>query len=145
MSEPSALPAELVEPVDAFVRHLRSVRGLSEHTVRAYRGDVGSLLTHLCGTDGPEAGSRGLADLDLGVMRSWLAAQRAGGAGRSTLARRAAAARTFTAWAARTGRMATDPGPRLASPRPHRALPAVLRPEQAAAALQASGAGAAEA
>ena len=38
--------------------------------------------------------------------------------------------------------MAYDPGPRLVSPRPHRTLPAVLRPDQAAAAMAASAAGA---
>ncbi len=133
-------PAELVEHLDAFVSHLRSVRGLSEHTQRAYRTDVASLLAHLA-----DAGHATLDGLDLAVLRSWLAVQRSAGMGRSTLARRAAAARTFTAWAARAGRMATDPGPRLASPRPQRTLPGVLRPEQAAAALRASEAGAVEA
>ncbi|HEX3792715.1 MAG TPA: tyrosine recombinase XerC [Pseudonocardiaceae bacterium] len=83
-------------------------------------------------------------DLDLAVLRSWLAELRASGASRSTLARRAASARTFTAWAAHTGRLAVDPGPRLAAPRPHRALPAVLRADQAAAALAAAESGAEE-
>ncbi len=133
-------PPELADHLDAFVHHLRSVRGLSEHTQRAYRTDVASLLVHLA-----DAGHTTVDGLDLGVLRGWLAAQRGAGLGRSTLARRAAAARTFTAWAARSGRMTTDPGPRLASPRPQRTLPGVLRPDQAAAALRASEAGAAEA
>jgi integrase/recombinase XerC len=140
VTDSAARPAELVEHLDAFVSHLRSVRGLSEHTQRAYRTDVGSLLAHLA-----DAGHATLDGLDLAVLRGWLAVERSAGLGRSTLARRAAAARTFTAWAARAGRVATDPGPRLASPRPQRTLPGVLRPEQAAAALQASEAGAAEA
>lgn len=134
------MPPELVEHLDAFVSHLRAVRGLSEHTQRAYRTDVASLLAHLTGT-----GHAALDGLGLSVLRSWLAAQRGAGLGRSTLARRAAAARTFTAWAVRCGRLATDPGPRLASPRPQRTLPGVLRPEQAAATMRTSEAGAAEA
>jgi integrase/recombinase XerC len=85
-----------------------------------------------------------LAGLDLAVMRAWLAGLLAGGASRNTLARRAAAARTFTAWASRQGLLAVDPGPRLAAPRPRRVLPAVLRPDQAAAALGAAETGAAE-
>ena len=137
---PEALPPGLAEHLEAFVAHLRSVRGLSPHTVRAYRGDVTALLGHLAA-----AGGVGLAGLDLAMLRSWLAAQHAAGSSRGTLARRAAAARAFTAWAARDGRRSTDPGPRLASPRPHRTLPAVLRPDQAAAALRASEAGAAQA
>lgn len=135
-----ATPPELADHLDAFVSHLRSVLGLSEHTQRAYRTDVASLLAHLADT-----GLTAVDGLDLPVLRSWLAAQRSSGLARSTLARRAAAARTFTAWAVRTGRMATDPGPRLASPRPQRTLPGVLRPDQAAAALRASEVGAAEA
>ena len=82
--------------------------------------------------------------LDLVALRSWLAAQHAAGASRTTLARRTASARTFTAWATRTRRLAVDPGPRLVSPRPHRTLPSVLRPEQAADAMRAAEVGAAE-
>ena len=36
-----------VDAVDAFERHLRAERGRSEHTTRAYLGDVRSLLTFL--------------------------------------------------------------------------------------------------
>jgi integrase/recombinase XerC len=81
----------------------------------------------------------GVADpsgVDLLVLRSWLARMRTTGAARTTLARRAAAARTFTAWAYRSGLLPADPGQRLASPKPHRDLPAVLRAEQAAALLR---------
>ncbi|MDD7941133.1 tyrosine-type recombinase/integrase [Actinomycetospora lutea] len=128
----------------AFAAHLRYERALSPHTVRAYLGDVTSLLAHLRGPDLGEDEPLDLDALDLAGLRAWLAAVRARGASRTTLARRAAAARTFTAWAARTGRAATDAGARLASPRAHRRLPEVLRADQAAAALQAAASGAAE-
>ncbi|MBB4682038.1 integrase/recombinase XerC [Crossiella cryophila] len=93
---------------------------------------------------GDLAASPNLGALDLSELRSWLADQRAGGASRTTLARRAAAARTFTGWAAKAGYLDNDPGPRLASARPHRHLPSVLRADQAAAAMEASASGAAE-
>lgn len=137
-------PAAVGEHLAAFTDHLRYERALSPHTVRAYLGDATALLDHLRGPDAPADAPVDLADLDLAGLRSWLAAGRARGASRTTLARRAAAARTFTAWAARTGRAPTDPGARLASPRAHRRLPAVLRADQAAAALQAAASGAAE-
>jgi integrase/recombinase XerC len=124
----------VAEHLDGFLAHLELERGRSPHTVRAYRGDLTSLLV----------GVADLGELDLPVLRSWLAAQHAAGAGRSTLARRAAAARTFTAWARRSGLIATDPGSRLASPRPRPALPAVPDAEQTAAVLDAAGSGAAE-
>jgi integrase/recombinase XerC len=75
--------------------------------------------------------------IDLAVLRSWLARLRSTGAARTSLARRAAAARTFTGWAVREGLAGTDAGQRLASPRPHRTLPEVLRVDQAAALLDA--------
>ena len=72
-------------------------------------------------------------------LRGWLADAHAAGAARSTLARKAAAARTFTAWAHRRGLLPGDPGARLVAPRPRSALPTVLDREQAAAVLDATG------
>ncbi|MFI9009532.1 tyrosine recombinase XerC [Actinosynnema sp. NPDC053489] len=134
-----ALPADVGAALDRYERHLAMERGLSPHTVRAYLGDVVALLVHLAGGT-PENAT--VEAVDLAGLRSWLASQHSAGAGRTTMARRAASARTFTAWAFRTGLLAADPGPRLSAPRPHRTLPAVLRPDQAGAALAAAGAGA---
>ncbi len=117
--------------VDEFAAHLSLQRGLSEHTVRAYAGDVLDLLTSAPGT----AAGADLARVDLAVLRRWLASLAARGLSRSTLARRGAAVRTFTRWATGQGLMSTDPGLRLRSPRPDRVLPTVLTPGQAAAAV----------
>jgi integrase/recombinase XerC len=138
-----ALPEAVRAVVADYERHLALERGLSPHTVRAYVGDVVSLLAFLTAgeDDGP---ARGFADLDIGLLRAWLAGQRTGGAGRTTLARRAASARTFTAWAHRQGVLAADPGGRLAAPRAHRTLPGVLREDQADELMRASEAGAAQ-
>jgi integrase/recombinase XerC len=129
------LPERVRHVVDDYERHLSLERGLSPHTVRAYIGDAVSMLGFL---------RRPLEELDLGGLRAWLAAARTSGASRTTLARRAAAIRTFTAWAHRREHLATDPGARLVAPRPHRTLPAVLNREQAADLLGASASGAAE-
>lgn len=126
-----ALPPALAECLDAFERHLRLEANRSEHTVRAYVGDVAGLLDHLA-----KLGGRGPYDLDLAVLRGWLAVVRQRGAARTTLARRAAAIRSFTGWARRTGHIDTDPGALLVSPRAHRTLPAVLDAAEAAAAMR---------
>jgi len=126
------LPPLLAEALDGFGRHLAAERGLSPHTVRAYLGDVGSLLEH--------AGRIGVGrpdDLDIGVLRGWLADQHATGHARATLARRAAAARTFTAFACARGWLARDPGALLGTPKVGRRLPEVLRQDQMAAVLAA--------
>jgi integrase/recombinase XerC len=128
----AALPPDLRAAVDAFARHLASERGRSAHTVRAYVGDLVSLLDHAarmgCATPG---------DLDLTVLRSWLARLRTTGGARTSLARRAAAARTFTAWAHRDGLLDRDVGAALASPKARRELPTVLRTDQAEALVTA--------
>lgn len=121
------LPAEMRTAVDAFAVHLGAELNRSQHTVRAYVGDVVALLDHAA-----RMGATTPGDLDLLVLRSWLARLRTAGAARTTLARRAAAARTFTAWAHRTGLAEADHGQRLASPKPHRDLPNVLRADQVA-------------
>ena len=110
--------AEFVAALADYSRHLRARRQLSEHTVRAYRGDLLGLFAHLSGL-----GLQRLDQVDLSALRSWLATQQAGGHGRSTLQRRAAAVRVFFAWAAQNGRVEYDVAAALRSPRPVRALP----------------------
>jgi integrase/recombinase XerC len=124
------LPPAFAAVLADFGTHLRAERGLSEHTVRAYTGDVTGLLDH--------AVRLGVADLrgvDLSVLRSWLARLRTTGRARATLSRRAAAARVFTAWATRRGLLPSDPGHHLVSAASGRTLPTVLRQPDAAAVL----------
>ncbi|MFJ8577548.1 tyrosine recombinase XerC [Micromonospora sp. NPDC093277] len=125
------------EAVDAFAEHLARVRNRSAHTVRAYVTDLVSLLDHAV-----RMGCADPSELDLTVLRSWLAKQRTMGAARTSLARRAASARTFSAWAHRAGRLTADVAAPLASPRAHRELPTVLRADQAAALMDAPHPGA---
>ena len=127
---PPVLPPAFAAALEAFCEHLTLERDLSPHTVRAYRGDLTSLFDHA-----GRLGLTGPAELDLATLRSWLARLHTQGGSRATLARRASSARTFTAWAARRGHADSDPGVRLASPKPHRTLPIVLRSGEAAAAL----------
>ena len=128
------LPPALAAALTGFERYLRAERSLSPHTVRAYIGDVTSLLEHAWrdGVQTPDG-------LDLAQLRSWLAVQHESGAARATLARRGAAARTFTAFAHRRGWLATDPGPRLGTLKTRRTLPHVLRQDEMEAVLDAAG------
>ncbi|TLW90926.1 tyrosine recombinase XerC [Saccharomonospora piscinae] len=149
----ATLPRAAGRIVADYEDHLRDERGLSAHTVRAYVGDVVSLLAFVHGVTGvePQDGvsdspehADGLACLDIGVLRAWLARQRDEGRSRTTLARRAASARTFSAWAHRRGLLESDPGVRLAAPRPHRTLPGVLRTDEAEQLMRVSATGAEE-
>jgi integrase/recombinase XerC len=84
----------------------------------------------------------GLEALSLPLLRAWLAAQATSGAARTTVARRTSAAKTFTSWATRRGLLPADPAGRLQVPRTRRTLPAVLRQDQALAAMDAADLGA---
>lgn len=127
------LRADFAQVLADYERHLRLSQGRSEHTVRAYRSDLVTLLVHL-----QRLGSAPLAEVDLQMLRSWLAKQQTLGQSRSTLQRRAAAVRVFFAWARQTGRIDHDPAGTLKSPRVVRALPATL--DQSAAAAMLAGA-----
>ena len=120
------------EAAVAFERHLRSERGRSEHTVRAYLGDIRNLSEFL----ETECGVTALDQVRLAELRSWLAAQAHSGAARSTIARRSASVRTFLGWATRTDRIEVDPSLRLAAPRRDGHLPTVLRQSDASALLE---------
>ena len=124
--------------LDEFADYLALQRGRSPHTCRAYLGDLRSLFDFV---EQRSPGS-GLGGLSLPVLRAWLAAQAADGAARTKLARRTSAVKTFTAWAVRQGLLSTDPALRLQVPKARRTLPAVLRRDQALAAMAAADSGA---
>jgi len=117
-----------------FERFLRLERNRSPHTVQAYLGDITLLLHHVrC------SGESELRALDLRLLRGWLAGLHQAGASRTTLARRAAAARTFSTWAFQHRLLAADVAELLVSPRPHRSIPAVLSAGEAAEAIDSLG------
>lgn len=128
------LPTAMRKVVDEFATELAGAANRSTHTVRAYVADLVSLFDHAVRMGCDEPGR-----LDIGVLRSWLARLRTLGAARSSLARRAAAVRTFSTWAHRRGLLATDVGALLASPKAHRELPTVLRTDQAVELVLAPG------
>ncbi|MCA1984500.1 MAG: tyrosine recombinase XerC [Nocardioides sp.] len=133
------LPEAYALVVADYERHLVAERDLTSHSVRAYLGDIVGLLDHMT-----RLGITDLQQIDLRALRSWLAKQQTMGRSRTTIARRATAARVFTAWLVRTGRASTDAGAALRSPKAHRTLPAVLRADEAEALLSATVEAAAE-
>ena len=126
----NAVPEQMAAALAAFDRHLALERGLSPHTVRAYTRDIASLLRYAADDYCEE-----LADLDIGVLRGWLGSLHKSGQARTSMARRAASGRAFTAFAHQRGWLAADPGAQLRSPKVHRHLPEVLGQEQMSAVL----------
>jgi integrase/recombinase XerC len=126
------LPPALTALLEAWEHHLRHERVVSPQTVRAYLADTWSLLL-----SATKRGARTPEDLDLDVLRSWLAEGQRRGLARSTTARHVAAVRALTSWAHRTSWVSTDAGARLAAPRAAKRLPRVLTVTQAAALMTA--------
>ena len=122
-----------------FQRHLEVERNLSVHTVRAYMGDLSSLLEHL-----ENSGLADISQLQLVHLRSWLANQQVKGASRTTISRRAVSVRLFTKWALKNKYIASDVGASLATPKGHRTLPEVLGIEDAKTAMDSMATRAAE-
>jgi integrase/recombinase XerC len=115
------MSADFQSLVNDFQRHLETERNLSVHTVRAYVGDLQSLISHL-----ETLGKSDISTLDMALIRSWLANQQVKGGARTTMSRRAVSIRLFTKWAFKHNYLTSDVGANLATPKAHRTLPEVL-------------------
>jgi integrase/recombinase XerC len=112
---------QLDRVVNDFVRYLSAERGFSENTIRSYRSDLSQFVAFA-----ESSGVLTTEGVDLELFRAWLWKSSGDGLAKSTLARRSAAARSLSAWLARTGVVTVDAASRLRSPKPDRHLPRVL-------------------
>lgn len=129
----------LEEIFHQYSEYLSRERTLSEHTIRAYLGDLESFFEHLT-----RLGNNDLSTVDISHVRSWLATQQVRGGARTTLSRRAVSIRLFTKWATKKGFLPKDIAANLATPKSHKSLPGVLTVEDAATAMEAVAVRAAE-
>ncbi len=113
-----------------YTHHLSKERSLSEHTTRAYLGDLTSFFDNLELQKVDD-----LSDVTIAHIRSWLATQQVKGGARTTLSRRAVSIRLFTKWATKKGFLVKDIGLTLATPKGHRTLPEVLSISDATVAM----------
>ncbi|WP_306231221.1 tyrosine recombinase XerC [Agrococcus beijingensis] len=127
----------LDDAIDGYLAHLARERGYSANTVRAYRGDLRSLAEH-CERERVDAAD----GLDIEVLRDWLYASAEQGSGKSTIARRSAAARGLSRWIAANG--GQDVAGRLRTPKRDRHLPRVLSRQAMDGVLTGLAAAAAE-
>lgn len=105
-----------------FATYLRSSKGYSPNTLKAYLADLQDLILILGAESSAEA-------ITLESLRDWLWRQSEKGASKATIARKSAAARAFTLWLYKAGYIAEDPGLRLRSPKAGRSLPKVVSRE----------------
>lgn len=107
-----------------YIRWLLTTRDLSDHTIRAYRGDVSALEAHV----GQEFK---VQEIDQEQLISFLEGQRLSGLSAASIRRRAAGLRGFSRWLTSRGFIETDPwiGAAIASDRSRR-LPRTLQSRQ---------------
>jgi integrase/recombinase XerC len=117
-----------VDLAAAVARHaafLVHERAYSPNTVDAYGADLADLLRFA-----EQAGATEVEDLTLDLLRDWLWEGTQRSLARATIARRAAAARSLTAWLRSTGVLPADVGARLRAPKAQGRLPRVVQREQ---------------
>lgn len=92
----------LEEASGAYLHRLAITRTMSDHTLRAYRGDLASLTRTLGGTTPVER-------LSAQRLVEFIDGQRRRGMAASTIRRRASAVRGFCRWLNRSGEISGDP------------------------------------
>ena len=120
-----------------FVEHLRLNRNTSAHTVAAYQGDVSQLL-EFTGRHLHKAPTALLpSELDLSVIRAYMAELYRLGQSRASVARKLSALRTFVRFLRREGWIETDPTALTIAPKREHKVPAHLSMDEMSRLLEA--------
>lgn len=120
----------LLEP---WTDYLRFERGLSERTRDAYRSDCRQLVAFAL----DEEGLAGPEELDVGVLRRFVASLTERGLAASTVSRKLSALRSYVGFLVAEGHLDSDPTERLEAPARGRSLPDVLTPAEVERVLAA--------
>ena len=115
---------ELKQAANEFADYLQAARGYSTNTVKAYETDVLDLAAYLSKFEVIQ-----VAQVELDQVRDWLFAADQSGLAKSTLARKSAAIRSFSAWLKKNDFVDVDFAQRLKSPKSTRSLPKVVSRE----------------
>lgn len=110
--------------INRFISNVSAIKGYSPNTLRAYRTDLLELVAHL-----QHLGRLDSTEIELDDLRDWLYRVTEAGAARSSVARKSASVRSFTAWLERNQLHSTDLGLRLRSPKTGQSLPKVVSRE----------------
>jgi integrase/recombinase XerC len=123
---PATPPSELEIAIDRYLGQLRR-ENVSAHTIRAYAGDLTQFVDFLAGAGNIPAP----AELDLLIMRRWLASLYSRSLKAVSLRRKLAAVRSFLQFAVREGETPKNPAKLLRTPKAPKELPRIMTEEQA--------------
>jgi integrase/recombinase XerC len=133
MSAVDALASRSIEQhKDRFLAELAAGRGASQHTLRAYRGDLREFVAYL-----DQRGIAEVAAVSPRVLRGYLMVLDDRGLARTSVQRKLSAVRTFFQTLIERGFINTHPATGLRQARGSRPLPAHLGTEEVRALLEA--------
>lgn len=130
MSASPQAAADLPPAVEEFLAYLRIERGVSPHTLDAYRRDL-SVLAGWCAAHAVDA-----VRIAPEQLRAFAAAEHRRGQSPKTVQRRLSACRSFFAWLVKQGRLQANPAAAVRGPKAPRKLPQVLDPDEANALVE---------
>ncbi|WDD95676.1 tyrosine recombinase XerC [Burkholderia sp. FERM BP-3421] len=117
------------DPIAAYLSHLKHVRQLSDHTLRAYAHALDELVKL--------ADGRPLASLTAVDMRGAVARAHGGGLSARSIAHRLSAWRAFYRWYAQHVEMSANPVAAVRAPKRPKTLPKALSVDDASALMDA--------
>jgi integrase/recombinase XerC len=120
------------EVLEEYLGRCHSQRGMSSHTVDAYRRDLSQFFEFTA-----RAGSESIDSVDRRLIRRWLAQLDTRGYARTSVARKSSSVRAFYEDALRRGLVASNPAGGLHRPKTPARLPQALRPAAVASVLDA--------
>ena len=121
----------------AFLEHLRLNRNTSAHTVAAYQSDLSQLLEFAAKHLEKAQDCVKPGDVDLPVIRAYLAELYRLGQSRASVARKLSALRTFVRFLRREGWIETDPTALALSPKREHKVPAHLSVDEMSRLIEA--------
>ena len=131
--------------IDGFLAHISGERGMSEHTVAAYRNDLHGFLRCIApSSDTPDGDSNVEVDwnsVDTHTMEAYVAQLDSRGYSPSTRARKVASVRSFTRFLKQEGVIDESPTRKIRNPKAGRKLPKSLATDEVEALLAAANRG----
>jgi integrase/recombinase XerC len=124
---------QVSEALPAFLEKLETERRYSQHTVNAYRRDLGQLLEFML-----RESIHDLSELDAYHVRRFAAELHRRGLSARSIARRLSAVRSFLAHEVERGTLRSNVAVHVQAPKPSRRLPGTLDADQVAALLELS-------
>lgn len=112
--------------IDAFISYLRTERKYSQHTLRAYAGDLCAFEDYIAGIDD----TMSLLDVDVDILRSWVASLMEQGSAASSVCRKLSSLRSFYAFLREENETAGNPAMAVHGPKCAKRLPVFIKEQE---------------